>query len=110
MNFQQNVDNNFQFHTQENGVDFESRVVAQIDEVIASLEEKKSELILSIGSRVENKLRLLNDQKGECSEHLQIMTGLLDYVDKVCEEDDPAVFLLISNSISSRFDDFFSFC
>ena len=71
--------------------------------MIASLEEKKSELIRSIGSRVENKLRLLNDQKGECSENLQIMTGLLDYVDEVCQEDDPAVFLLISSSISSRF-------
>ncbi|XP_066929096.1 E3 ubiquitin-protein ligase TRIM9-like [Clytia hemisphaerica] len=87
---------------QENGVDFESRVVAQIDELIGALEEKKTQLIASIGGRVAGKLDILNKQREECSSNHRMMTGLLAYVDEVTKEEDPAVFLLISSALSSR--------
>ena len=91
-------------HPKENCVDFESRVVAKIDELISALEEKKSQLITSLGDRVASKLEVLNSQRGECSKNLSTISGLLSYTDEVSKEEDPAIFLLISSALCSRFD------
>ena len=92
----------FLFFLQENSVDFESQVVAQIDEVIAKLDVKKQELLASIASAVQTKITSLKEQKEKCDGRLTATKGLLEYTNKAIKESDHATFLLISNSLCSR--------
>ena len=93
---------NFLFFLQENSVDFESQVVAQIDEVIAKLDVKKQELLASIASAVQTKITSLKEQKEKCDGRLTATKGLLEYTNEAIKESDHATFLLISNSLCSR--------
>ena len=92
----------FLFFLQENSVDFESQVVAQIDEVIAKLDVKKQELLASIASAVQTKITSLKEQKEKCDGRLTATKGLLEYTNEAIKESDQATFLLISNSLCSR--------
>ena len=92
----------FLFFLQENSVDFESQVVAQIDEVIAKLDVKKQELLASIASAVQTKITSLKEQKEKCDGRLTATKGLLEYTNEAIKESDHATFLLISNSLCSR--------
>ena len=92
----------FLFFLQENSVDFESQVVAQIDEVIAKLDVKKQELLASIASAVQTKITSLKEQKEKCDGRLTATKGLLEYTNEALKESDHATFLLISNSLCSR--------
>ena len=92
----------FLFFLQENSVDFESQVVAQIDEIIAKLDVKKQELLASIASAVQTKITSLKEQKEKCDGRLTATKGLLEYTNEAIKESDHATFLLISNSLCSR--------
>ena len=83
-------------------MDFESQVVAKIDEIICNLEKKKEELLTSIAAAAQTKISALEQQKAVCEDKLLSTEGLLLYSNEAVKESDHATFLLISNSLCSR--------
>ena len=83
------------FSFQENCVEFEASVVAQVDNLIEALRTRKQQLIAHIQEERDHKLRVFKEQLAHCTQRLQKTTGLIQFSIEVLKESDPAAFLQV---------------
>lgn len=81
---------------QETCVEFEASVVAQVDNLIEALKQRKQQLISNIQEERDQKLRIYKEQLAHCTQKLQKTTGLLQFSIEVLKESDPGAFLQVN--------------
>ena len=69
--------------------------MAQVDNLIEALKQRKQQLISNIQEERDQKLRIFKEQMAHCTQRLQKTTGLLQFSIEVLKESDPAAFLQV---------------
>ena len=76
-------------------MEFEASVVAQVDNLIEALRQRKQQLISNIQQERDQKLRIFKEQMAHCTQKLQRTTGLLQFSIEVLKESDSGAFLQV---------------
>ena len=69
--------------------------MAQVDNLIEALKQRKQQLISNIQEERDQKLRIFKEQMAHCTQRLQKTTGLLQFSIEVLKESDPTAFLQV---------------
>lgn len=81
---------------QTNCGDFESRLAAECDALIAAIRWRQQQLVASVRRERALKQQAFRDQVTQCTAKLHKTTGLLQYSVEVMKETDPTAFLQVS--------------
>ncbi|KHJ46381.1 b-box zinc finger [Trichuris suis] len=87
---------------QTNSADVGAFIVAQCDQMIAALQQRKEALLNMAMREKEHKNRLLRDQITSCTNLLQKTNGLVQFCIEALKEADPVAFVQISSALTSR--------
>ncbi|XP_077995691.1 E3 ubiquitin-protein ligase TRIM9-like [Glandiceps talaboti] len=83
-------------------VEFEASLVAQCDQLIEAIKQRKEQLLSDVAHERDFKVKMVKDHISECTSKVRQTTGLLEYSIEVMKETDPASFLLVANSLLKR--------
>ena len=80
---------------QENSVNMETLLAAQVDGIVAALEQRKQELISFIRREKEYKLRSLKAEVSSHTQRLQQTTAFIQFCIEALKETDPSAYLQV---------------
>uniref|UniRef100_A0A914UQZ3 COS domain-containing protein n=1 Tax=Plectus sambesii TaxID=2011161 RepID=A0A914UQZ3_9BILA len=86
----------------DNCSEFQSLIVAQVDQMIDALQERKQALLQFAEDEKEYKKRVYKEQIARCTAKLAKITGLIQFCIEVLKESDPVAYLQIGSSLMNR--------
>nr|XP_002741117.1 PREDICTED: E3 ubiquitin-protein ligase TRIM9-like [Saccoglossus kowalevskii] len=87
---------------QVNTVEFEASLVAQFDQLMEAIKQRKEQLLSDVNHERDFKIKMVKDHIGQCTGKVRQTNGLLEFSIEVMKETDPASFLLVANSLLKR--------
>ncbi|VDK40220.1 unnamed protein product [Gongylonema pulchrum] len=85
-----------------NCVDFQHRLVTQVDTLIEQLQERKEKLLRYIEEEREYKKRIFKDQIARCTTKLSKTTAMIHFCIEVLKEPNPVTYLQVSSALINR--------
>uniref|UniRef100_A0A915IXQ2 Fibronectin type-III domain-containing protein n=1 Tax=Romanomermis culicivorax TaxID=13658 RepID=A0A915IXQ2_ROMCU len=77
----------------DNRIDFETLIIAQCDQLIEAIQQRKQDLIQFSMTEKEYKNRAFKERISRCTNKLQMTTGLVQFCIEILKEQDPVAFL-----------------